>query len=55
MVTPVPCPVNAREPAPQRFEGGSLAGDIRLGIITLVVFAAIAAVHAWLGYWPFPQ
>ncbi len=46
--------INAREPEPAPFEGGSLAGDIRLGLITLVVYAAIAAVHAWLGVWPFP-
>ncbi|MFT3972295.1 MAG: NnrU family protein [Amaricoccus sp.] len=34
---------------------GSLAGDIRLGVITLVVFAVIVAIHTWLGYPPFPQ
>ncbi len=46
--------INAREPRPAPFEGGSLAGDIRLGVITLVVYAVIAAIHTWLGYWPFP-
>lgn len=47
--------INAREPRPVRFDGGSVAGDIRLGLITLVVYAVIAAVHTWLGYWPFPR
>ncbi|NNE89550.1 MAG: hypothetical protein HKN27_15885 [Silicimonas sp.] len=32
---------------------GSLAGDIRLLIITLVVYAVISGVHLWLGYTPF--
>ena len=35
--------------------GRQLAGDVRLVVITLVVFAVIATVHTWLGYWPFPQ
>lgn len=34
---------------------GSLAGDIRLVLITLVVFAVIVAIHTRLGYPPFPQ
>ncbi len=33
----------------------SLAGDVRLGIITLVAFAVIVAIHTWLGYPPFPM
>ncbi|MFD2740362.1 NnrU family protein [Sulfitobacter aestuarii] len=28
---------------------------IRLAVITLVVFALIAAIHIWLGVWPFPS
>lgn len=35
------------------YDGGSVAGDVRLGIITLVVYAVIAGIHAWLGYNPF--
>lgn len=35
------------------WSGGSVAGDIRLAVITLVVYAVIAAIHTWLGYWPF--
>lgn len=34
---------------------GSLAGDVRFVLITLVVFGVIVAIHTWLGYPPFPQ
>ena len=47
--------INRAEPAPERYKGGSLAGDIRLVVISLVVFGAIAGVHIWLGYNPFPM
>lgn len=40
----------ARGPAP----AASVAGDVRLLVITLVVFAVIVAIHTWLGYPPFP-
>lgn len=46
--------INAREPEYTPYEGGTRAGDIRLALISAVVFAVIAAVHTWLGYWPFP-
>lgn len=46
--------INAREPGWEPYEGGSLAGDVRLGIITLVLYAVITAIHAWLNVWPFP-
>ena len=45
--------INAAEPAPEPFEGGSLAGDIRLAVITLVVFSVIALVHGYVGPSPF--
>lgn len=45
--------INAREPVYHRFEGGTLGGSLRLLAISAVVFAVIAAVHTWLGYWPF--
>lgn len=32
----------------------TVAGDVRLVVITLVVFAVIVAIHTWLGYPPFP-
>ncbi len=35
------------------YDGGNVAGDVRLGIITLVVFSVISGIHIWLGYNPF--
>lgn len=32
---------------------GPVKGDIRLAVITLVLYGVIAAIHAWLGVWPF--
>lgn len=46
--------INRAEPDYVAAEPGTVAGDIRLAIITLVVFAVISGIHAWLGYWPFP-
>jgi len=46
--------INAAEGPWQRPEPGPVSGDIRLVVITLVAYAVIAAIHAWLGYWPFP-
>ena len=47
--------INAQEPRPEPYVDGTVAGDIRFAVISLVVFAVIAAVHAWLGVWPFPR
>lgn len=47
--------INAREPHWERPAPGSLAGDLRLVAITLVLFAIITAIHTWLGVWPFPR
>lgn len=46
--------INRAEPDWQRPEPGNLAGDIRLAVISIVLFAAIAGVHYWLGYPVFP-
>lgn len=46
--------INRAVPAPAPYTAGSLAGDIRLAAITLVVFAAITGIHIALGVWPFP-
>jgi uncharacterized membrane protein len=46
--------INRRDGAWVRPAPGPAAGDLRLVAITLVTFALIAAVHAWLGVWPFP-
>jgi uncharacterized membrane protein len=46
--------INRAEPRWTPYEGGSAKGDLRLAVITLVVYAVIAGIHTWLGYWPFP-
>jgi uncharacterized membrane protein len=45
--------INAKAGPWQRPAPGSLAGDLRLVVITLVIYAGIAGIHVWLGYWPF--
>jgi uncharacterized membrane protein len=47
--------INAREPAWVRPVPGPWSGDLRLVLIAAVIYAAIAGIHTWLGYWPFPQ
>jgi uncharacterized membrane protein len=47
--------INAREPVWVRPAPGPVSGDIRLAAIALGVYVVIAAIHTWLGYWPFPQ
>lgn len=47
--------ISAREPAWVRPAPGTAAGTARWVVISLVVFAVIASIHSWLGYWPFPQ
>jgi uncharacterized membrane protein len=46
--------LNRAEPDWKPYSQGTKAGDIRLAVITIVVFAAIAGVHYWLGYPVFP-
>ena len=45
--------INRAEPDYTPYEGGSLTGDIRLAVITIVIFGIIAGIHTWLGYSPF--
>jgi uncharacterized membrane protein len=45
--------INRAEPNWVRPEPGPFARDIRLLVISLVVFAVIAAIHIWLGHNPF--
>lgn len=45
--------INRAEPSWDRYKGGSVAGDIRLLVISAVVFAVIAGVHIWIGPNPF--
>lgn len=44
--------INRAEPQ-FRPPAGSLAGDIRLAAVSVVVFAVIAGLHSWLGHFPF--
>ena len=45
--------INRSNDAYEPFEGGSVMGDARLVVITLVVYGIIAGIHTWLGYPPF--
>ena len=45
--------INRAEPDYVPWDGGTLAGDLRLAAISAVVFAVIAGIHTWLGYFPF--
>lgn len=47
--------INAREPAWTAPAPGPASADLRLLLITIVLFAVIATIHTFLGYWPFPQ
>ena len=47
--------INANAPAWVRPVPGPASGDIRLVVITLVVFGVIVAIHSGLGYPPFPR
>ncbi|MCY4007129.1 MAG: NnrU family protein [Rhodobacteraceae bacterium] len=44
--------INLSEPEYQRYEGGSVAGDIRLVVIAVVVFAVMAVIHSFIGPYP---
>lgn len=46
--------INRAKPEWTRPEPGNTAGDIKLAVISAVVFAVIAGVHFWLGYPTFP-
>ncbi|MEL6582451.1 MAG: NnrU family protein [Pseudomonadota bacterium] len=46
--------INLAEPEWVRPKPGPVSGDIRLLIISAVLFAVITALHSWLGPWPFP-
>ena len=46
--------LNRAEPNWVRPEPGTLAGDIKLAVISIVIYAVIAGVHTWLGYPVFP-
>jgi hypothetical protein len=46
--------INATQGPWQRPAPGPIGGDVRLVLGSLVAFAVIAAIHTWLGYYPFP-
>lgn len=46
--------INRAVPHWDRPAPGEARKDLLLVIVTLVMFALITAVHAWLGVWPFP-
>lgn len=46
--------INRAEPVPEPFVDGTAQGDVKLLVISAVVFAVIVGIHTWLGYWPFP-
>ena len=45
--------INRAEPNWERPEPGTRAGDLRLGIITFVIFVVVGLIHTLLGYPPF--
>lgn len=45
--------INRSEPPPKPFTLGTVQGDIRLVLISAVVYAAIAGIHIWIGPSPF--
>ncbi len=45
--------INRAEPDYVPYTEGSVKGDIRLAVITIVLFALIGGVHTWLGVNPF--
>lgn len=45
--------INRAEGPWKRPEPGPISGDVRLVVISLVLYAVIAGIHTWLGYNPF--
>ncbi|WP_298837656.1 NnrU family protein [uncultured Roseobacter sp.] len=46
--------INRAEPEWTAPEPAGRATYIRLAVISLVLFVAVAGIHIWLGVWPFP-
>lgn len=46
--------INRAEPEWTPPAWGGRAAEIRAVVGAVVLFAIVAAVHTWLGYWPFP-
>jgi len=46
--------INAADPSPVPYDKGTLKGDIRLAVLSIVFFGAVVAFHGWIGPWPLP-
>jgi len=46
--------INRAEPDWSASDTADPKTTIRLLVISLIMFAVVAAIHAWLGVWPFP-
>jgi uncharacterized membrane protein len=46
--------INRAQPAWTRPAWGGTGAEVKAVVGTVIVFAIIAAIHTWLGYWPFP-
>ncbi len=46
--------INKAEPEWTPPEPAGTATYVRLGVITVVLFGLVTAIHNWLGVWPFP-
>ncbi len=46
--------INRSQPEWTPPEWGGSSAEVKAVVGTVVVFAVIAAIHAWVGYWPFP-
>ncbi len=46
--------INRSVPEWEKPAPGNAAGDVKLVVISAVLFAVIAGIHTWLGYYPFP-
>lgn len=47
--------INKAEPEWTPSEAGGRSVYIKHGIISLVIFSVVVAIHIWLGVWPFPS
>lgn len=46
--------INRTEPEPEPYLDGTLAGDVRLTIMTLVIVGVVMGIHIWFGLRPYP-
>ncbi|MGP1356238.1 NnrU family protein, partial [Roseicyclus sp.] len=46
--------INRAEPTWQRPANASVKNDVIAFFVSLVLYGVVAAIHTWLGYYPFP-